>query len=94
MNVPAQRGRSVSNAPDDWEYEALFDSEGRGCGEALLALKLRLRDLPAGARILVVSEDPGAALELPAWCRLTGHALEDARPPHFLVQKRVDPRKA
>jgi len=80
----------MSDAPEDWEYEAVFDAQGRGCGDALLELKLRMRTLAPGARILVRSEDPGAPIDLPAWCRLTGNVLQEARPPNFLLEKRKD----
>ncbi len=53
-------------------------------------LKLRLAKLPSGARLVIASRDAGAPIELPAWCRLTGHRLCEARPPFYLVEKRKE----
>jgi tRNA 2-thiouridine synthesizing protein A len=78
----------MSAAPGDWNYEASFDGLEMGCGELLLELKLRLGDVAPGGRMLVTTNDEGAPVDLPAWCRLTGHALLDARPPFFLIERR------
>jgi tRNA 2-thiouridine synthesizing protein A len=80
----------VSGVPEEWEHEEVFDTLDRGCGEALLLLKLRLAKLPSGARLVIASRDSGAPIELPAWCRLTGHRLCEARPPFYLVEKRKE----
>ena len=80
----------MSDVPAEWEHEEVFDALDRGCGEVLLELKLRLQKLRPGARLLITSRDPGAPIELPAWCRLTGHRLCGARPPFYLVEKRKE----
>jgi TusA-related sulfurtransferase len=38
--------------------------------------------------VLVVAASPGAPMELPTWCRLTGHRLLEAAHPHYLIEKR------
>ena len=78
----------MAGVPRDWDYDDVLDAEDRGCGEVLLDLKLKLRPLAPGAFLALVSQDAGAPLEVPAWCRLTGHVLRDARPPFFLIEKR------
>ncbi|MBM3960165.1 MAG: sulfurtransferase TusA family protein [Deltaproteobacteria bacterium] len=70
------------------EPEATFDAGPMGCGEIVIELKFRLRDLPAGARLIVHGTDPGLPEDLPAWCRMTGHTLVWARPPYYLIQRR------
>ena len=80
----------MSGAPSDWEYEEVFDTLDRGCGDFLLELKLQLAELQSGARIMIASRDAGAPIEVPAWCRLTGHVLRGARPPFYLVEKRKE----
>jgi tRNA 2-thiouridine synthesizing protein A len=40
----------------------------------LLALRRRICDLPAGTVIHLIASNPAASINLPAWCRLTGHA--------------------
>lgn len=45
-----------------------------GCGELLVELRKRLRQMPSQT-LKLVALDPGAPLDLAAWCRLTGNAL-------------------
>jgi tRNA 2-thiouridine synthesizing protein A len=71
-----------------WEFDERFDGGGTGCGEILVDLKLFLRPLPTGARVLIVARDAGAPLEMPAWCRLTGHRLLRVEHPHYLIARK------
>ena len=80
----------MSGVPKEWEYEEVFDTLDRGCGDALLELRLHMAKLPSGTRMLIASRDAGAPIELPAWCRLTGHRLCGARHPFYLVEKRKE----
>jgi tRNA 2-thiouridine synthesizing protein A len=48
-----------------------------------------MADLNPGAVLMIASRDAGAPVEIPAWCRLTGHLLVAAEPPFFLVRKRI-----
>ncbi len=54
-----------------------------GCGELLVELKLRFRELPDGTIFELVSRDPGSVEDLPAWSRMTGHALVREAHPHY-----------
>ena len=44
------------------------------CGDLVLELRRRVREAP-GRVIKVIALDAGAPADLPAWCRMTGHAL-------------------
>ena len=46
--------------------------------------------LPAGAVLTVTATDPAAPEDLPAWCRLTGHALLTADHPTYRIRRRGD----
>jgi hypothetical protein len=46
--------------------------------------------LPVGSLMELVARDPGAPDDLPAWCRLTGHALIEARPPSYVIRRREE----
>lgn len=72
--------------PASWEYDEVFDPGDLGCGELLLELRARFRELAPGRRLLVVARDAGAPLEIPAWCRLTGRELLRASHPHYLIR--------
>jgi tRNA 2-thiouridine synthesizing protein A len=65
-----------------------FDGGDTGCGELLLDLLLFFKDKPDGALVRVRALDPGAPLEIPAWCRITGHDLATANYPIFEITKR------
>jgi tRNA 2-thiouridine synthesizing protein A len=57
------------------EPTATWDAGTLGCGELLVELRRRMRDQPPGTVLRVISADPGAPEEIPAWCRLTGTGL-------------------
>lgn len=65
-----------------------WDAGDMGCGELLMELRLRLLELPAGALFHLVATDPGAPEDLPAWCRLTGHALVQHRHPEYWIRRK------
>lgn len=51
----------------------VVDGGDRACGELLLVLAARARLLAPGATIRLIATDPAAAIDLPAWCHLTGN---------------------
>ncbi|MEJ7633192.1 hypothetical protein [Aeromicrobium sp.] len=51
----------------------LIDGGDRSCGDLLLVLAARSRALGRGT-IRLLANDPAAAIDLPAWCHLTGHS--------------------
>lgn len=51
----------------------VIDGGDRACGELLLVLAARARQLPPGSQIRLLASDPAAPLDIPAWCHLTGH---------------------
>ncbi|MBI3817115.1 MAG: sulfurtransferase TusA family protein [Planctomycetes bacterium] len=61
-----------------------------GCGELLLELKFKMRAMAPGSIMKLTALDPGAPEDMPAWCRLTGHALVRARHPDYWIQKKLD----
>ncbi|MFN8472248.1 MAG: sulfurtransferase TusA family protein [Anaerolineae bacterium] len=71
-----------------WQYDTVFDGGDKGCGDLILDLRLFFKDLAPGTRVVVVAHDPGAPIDLPAWCRLTGHQYLAEAPPHYLIQRR------
>lgn len=67
-----------------------WDAGAMACGELVLALRVRLNTLPPGAVLRVRATDPAAPEDLPAWCRLTRHALVRAEHPHYTIRRRED----
>lgn len=83
-------GAELSQIPVDWEFDHALDGQDHGCGQMLLELRIAFEPMEAGARVLVASRDAGSPMEIPAWCRLTGHTLVAAEPPYYLVRKRPE----
>lgn len=67
---------------------AEWDAGDMGCGDLVLELRFRLERLRPGEVLKIVARDPGAPADLPAWCRLTGHALAASDPPVYFIRRR------
>ncbi|MDT5037185.1 MAG: tRNA 2-thiouridine synthesizing protein [Micromonosporaceae bacterium] len=50
----------------------VLDCRGQRCPLPVIALARRLPDLPVGTVLRVLADDPAAALDIPAWCRMRG----------------------
>ncbi|PZS28938.1 MAG: sulfurtransferase tusA [Pseudonocardiales bacterium] len=57
----------------------LIDGGDLACGELLMAVHRQVRDLAAGTVIGIATTDPAAAIDIPAWCHLTGHRYRGSR---------------
>lgn len=65
-------------SPPDWTDHEI-DATGMACPQPIIALGRLLRDEPQRPlRIDLTSDDPTTALDLPAWCRLTGNELVES----------------
>lgn len=79
-----------SELPPSWVPDSRFDGGEAGCGEVILDLRIHFRPLPSGARVALLARDEGAPMEIPAWCRVTGHRLVASHHPYYLVEVRAD----
>jgi TusA-related sulfurtransferase len=50
-----------------------LDCRGMRCPLPVIELAKRVGDVPVGGVVLVLADDPAAAADVPAWCRLRGH---------------------
>lgn len=87
--VPAG-GSSTKNEQDlpalpDWDFDDEFDGGEETCGRVIVNLHLYIRDQQPGLKVLVISRDPGAPVELPAWCRMTKNELTKMQHPYYLI---------
>lgn len=53
----------------------VLDCRGQHCPLPVIALARRLPELPVGAVLRVLADDPAATSDIPAWCRLRGQEL-------------------
>lgn len=63
-----------------------WDAGDLGCGQLILELKTRLEELPPGEELEVIARDAGAPIDLPVWCRMTGHELVSAEHPVYVIR--------
>jgi tRNA 2-thiouridine synthesizing protein A len=67
-----------------------WDAGELGCGSLAIGLRRALAPLRAGDLLELLAHDAGASLDVPAWCRITGHDLVLATHPRYIIQKRGD----
>ena len=65
-----------------------WDAGDMGCGDLVLELRARVERLRPGEILKLVARDPGAAADLPAWCRMTGHTLVSGKHPVYLIRRK------
>lgn len=53
------------------------DARGLRCPLPVIRLAEAARDAPPGTRIVVLTSDPAARHDIPAWCRLRKHELRE-----------------
>ena len=78
----------MAGYPRHWAFDEVYDSVDQGCGDFIIDLAGVMRELAPGSVLMIASRDAGAPVEIPAWCRMTGHSLLDALPPFYLVRRR------
>lgn len=82
---PPQKSKAELPPLPDWQFDDEFDGGDETCGRVIVNLHLYIRDQQPGMKILVISRDPGAPIELPAWCRMTKNDLTDIQHPYYLI---------
>mgnify|MGYP003378178418 CR=1 FL=1 len=84
----AYDGAMTSDATDT--PRLVWDAGELGCGDLVLALRGKIREVSPGAVLEVIARDGGAAEDVPSWCRLTGHALVGAAPPVYRIRRKTE----
>ena len=72
-----------------------IDGGDLSCARLLILLRARVTTLPEGSVVHLSTTDPVAPIDLPAWCRLTGHtylgAVDDTPAPTYGVRVTASP---
>jgi tRNA 2-thiouridine synthesizing protein A len=68
--------------------DAEWDAGDMGCGDLVLELRARVEMLVPGRVLRLNARDPGAPADIPAWCRMTGHALVSAQHPIYVIRRK------
>jgi TusA-related sulfurtransferase len=66
-----------------------WNAENAACAQLAIGLRRELARVPAAELISISANGAGAAADIAAWCRMTGHRLIKADHPHYLIQKQV-----
>lgn len=61
-----------------------------GCGSLIVGLKKQIGQIRCGELLQVTALSTGARADVPAWCRVTGHALVSADHPVYVLKKTRD----
>lgn len=64
-----------------------WDAGDAACGEFVVRLKRELALVPPGGVLELTTRNTGAHADLPAWCRMTGHALVCMNHPIYVIEK-------
>ncbi|MEV4482151.1 sulfurtransferase TusA family protein [Micromonospora coxensis] len=72
------------------EPTEVLDCRGQRCPLPVIALARRLPQLPVGAVLRVLADDPAAAVDIPAWCRMRDQDFlaPHPDPPAYDVRRR------
>lgn len=81
MASPPADSRAGIVVADAW------DAGDMGCGEVIILLRTRMRNLSPGEVFKLTATDIGAPEDIPAWCRLTGRRLLQAQHPHYWIEQ-------
>lgn len=73
--------------------DLVLDCRDRRCPLPVIELARRIGEVDMGRVVAVIADDPAAATDIPAWCRLRGHDYLGTGEgvggaPSFLVRRR------
>ena len=54
-----------------------LDAQRLLCPMPVIRTQDRIKDLKPGDRLKVICTDPGAKNDIPAWCRINGHRVDE-----------------
>jgi tRNA 2-thiouridine synthesizing protein A len=69
-------------------HDSEWDAGDLGCGDLVLELRNRLREVQPGQVLKLRATDSGAPTDLPSWCRVTGNALLAFRHPFYWIKRK------
>ena len=88
MVAASESKRAVEPATPVYAADNFYDAGEKGCAfgpmDEIAAL---MRRMTSGQTLEIHAVDPSVAVDLAAWCRMTGNALVEQREEHYLVRK-------
>jgi len=76
------------------KVDVIYDAGPASCGELIMNIYLKMKQLEVGQVMEVIAYDLGAVEDVPAWCRMQGHTLlyseqDGLLESHFFIQKEM-----
>lgn len=71
------------------EVACSLDCRGMRCPRPIIELARRIGEVSPGALVELLADDPAAAPDLAAWCRMRGQELLLSDLPRFVVRRLV-----
>lgn len=66
-------------------HRPAIDCLGKPCPLPVIELARALAGVELGEAVTLLADDPAAASDIAAWCRMRGQRLERAEPPSYTV---------
>lgn len=80
--------KSTTNEGKVGTHSRRWDAGEIGCGHLVIGLRRELDQISPGELLHVVAMNSGAPVDIPAWCRMTGHMLVSARHPNYVLRRK------
>ncbi len=64
-----------------------LDCRGMRCPRPIIEIARRIGEVSVGEVVELLADDPAAAPDLAAWCRMRGQQLASSEPPRFRVRR-------
>jgi tRNA 2-thiouridine synthesizing protein A len=71
--APASPSSASAAGPPAPSPVLTIDALGRKCPIPIIMLAEQIRDVPVGAIVAVLADDPAAYSDVPAWCEMKSH---------------------
>ncbi len=90
QNIPRMKILHDASADTQIASDSLWDAGDLGCGDLVMALRVKLNAMP-GKVLELIARDAGAREDIPAYCRMTGHQLlhADTTAARYWIRARV-----
>ena len=73
MNRPDVYGSIAAEDLQTLQPDVEVDARGTFCPEPVIATQNRMREMQAGEVLMLLADDAGVAVDIPAWCMSTSN---------------------
>jgi tRNA 2-thiouridine synthesizing protein A len=66
-----------------------IDASGLLCPQPIISLARRITEIAIGQTLTLIADDPAAAFDVPAWCRMTKNELVSVENSLYVIKRRA-----